>query len=55
VVGAVLLATVQQVATVTISSALNLLFVGVIMVTFVAIAPNGIIGWFGRAKKRRRG
>jgi branched-chain amino acid transport system permease protein len=55
VVGAVLLATVQQVATVTISSALNLLFVGVIMVTFVMIAPNGIIGWFGRGKKRRRG
>ena len=55
VLGAVFLATVQQVATVTISSALNLLFVGVILVSFVVIAPNGIIGWFGRGKRRRQG
>jgi len=55
VLGAVFLATVQQLATVTISSALNLLFVGVILVGFVVIAPNGIIGWFGRGKRRRQG
>ena len=55
VLGAVFLATVQQIATVTISSALNLLFVGVILVGFVVIAPNGIIGWFGRGKRRRQG
>ena len=35
---------IQQVATVTISSALNLLIVGVLLVAFVIIAPNGIVG-----------
>lgn len=44
VIGALLLGTVQQVATVTISSAANLLIVGVVLVAFVMIAPNGIIG-----------
>lgn len=45
-VGAVLIATLQQVATVTISSAANLLIVGVVLVCFVVAAPNGIIGAF---------
>ncbi len=44
VIGALLLGTVQQVATVTISSAVNLLIVGVVLVGFVMIAPNGIVG-----------
>ena len=44
VIGALLLGTIQQVATVTISSAVNLLIVGVLLVAFVMIAPNGIIG-----------
>ena len=43
-IGTILLGTLQQVATVTISSAVNLLLVGVILVVFVIIAPNGIIG-----------
>jgi branched-chain amino acid transport system permease protein len=42
--GAIFLATIQQVATVTISSALNLLLVGVLLVLFVIVAPNGILG-----------
>jgi branched-chain amino acid transport system permease protein len=46
VIGAVLLGTLQQVATVTISSALSLLIVGVLLVLFVVAAPRGIIGWF---------
>jgi branched-chain amino acid transport system permease protein len=50
VVGAVLLASLQQVATVTISSAANLMIVGVVLVVFVCAAPHGIIGLF-----RRRG
>jgi len=54
VVGALLLATIQQIATVTISSALNLLIVGVIMVAFVVLAPNGIIGLFERGRRTRR-
>jgi len=44
VIGAVLLGAIQQIATVTISSAANLLIVGVVLVAFVIIAPNGIIG-----------
>ena len=43
-IGAILLGTIQQVATVTISSAVNLLIVGVLLVAFVIIAPNGIVG-----------
>jgi branched-chain amino acid transport system permease protein len=48
VIGAVLLGTLQQVATVTISSALSLLLVGVLLVAFVIAAPRGIVGWFAR-------
>ena len=52
VIGAVLLGTIQQLATVTISSALNLLIVGVLLIVFVVIAPNGIVGLV--AGRRRR-
>ncbi len=44
VIGAILLGTIQQLATVTISSALNLLIVGLLLIMFVIIAPNGIVG-----------
>src|SRR6266700_830252 len=43
-IGAILLGSLQQIATVTISSAVNLLFVGLLLVAFVIIAPNGIVG-----------
>ena len=46
ILGAILLGTLQQVATVTISSAWSLLIVGVMLVIFVVAAPKGIIGWF---------
>lgn len=49
-VGAVLLATVQQVATVTISSEINLLVVGALLVGFVLLAPNGIVGSLQRRR-----
>jgi branched-chain amino acid transport system permease protein len=52
-IGAVFLGTIQQVATVTISSAVNLLIVGVLMVGFVVVAPNGILGLFERRARRR--
>jgi branched-chain amino acid transport system permease protein len=42
--GAVLLGTLQQVATVTISSVANLLIVGGLLVAFVIAAPVGIVG-----------
>jgi len=45
-VGAVLLGSLQQIATVTISSAVNLLIVGFLLVGFVIVAPNGIVGLF---------
>jgi branched-chain amino acid transport system permease protein len=47
-IGALVLATVQQVATVTISSEINLLVVGVLLVGFVMLAPNGIVGLLRR-------
>ena len=43
-IGAVLLGTLQQIATVTISSVVNLLIVGVLLVAFVIAAPVGIVG-----------
>jgi branched-chain amino acid transport system permease protein len=43
-VGAILLATLQQWATVTFSSELGVLLVGVLLVAFVILAPKGIVG-----------
>ncbi|HUC66404.1 MAG TPA: branched-chain amino acid ABC transporter permease [Stellaceae bacterium] len=54
-IGALFLGTIQQLATVTISSALNLLIVGLLLVGFVVIAPNGIVGLVERAVERARG
>ncbi len=54
VIGAVLLGTVQQVVQVTISSAWNLLIVGVLLVVFVTLAPNGIMGWVDVWRRRRK-
>jgi branched-chain amino acid transport system permease protein len=52
VIGSILLGTIQQLATVTISSALNLLIVGLLLIGFVIVAPRGIIGlvrsWRGK-------
>jgi len=44
VVGAILLGTVQQVVTVTVSGELNVMVVGVLLVLFVVAAPEGIVG-----------
>jgi len=52
-IGAVLLGTVQQLVQVTISSAWNLLIVGVLLVVFVTLAPNGIMGWVEWWRRRR--
>lgn len=54
VIGALLLGTLQQVATVTISSALNLLIVGALLVFFIAVAPNGIIGFIKDMREKRK-
>ena len=54
-IGAILLGTIQQVATVTISSAANLLIVGILLVAFVIIAPKGIIGLVQGLRRPRSG
>ena len=51
VLGGLLLGTVQQVAIVTISSELNLLILGVVLVFFVTFAPHGLVGWFMKKNK----
>lgn len=48
VIGAFLLGTLQQVATVTISSVVNLLLVGLLLMAFIVIAPDGILGLLRR-------
>jgi branched-chain amino acid transport system permease protein len=54
-IGAILLGTLQQVATVTISSAVNLLIVGLLLVGFVIIAPKGIVGlWVDYRRDRQQ-
>jgi branched-chain amino acid transport system permease protein len=53
VVGALLLGTVQQVVTVTISSEINVLVVGVMLVVFVVAAPEGILGLWKRYVLRK--
>jgi branched-chain amino acid transport system permease protein len=53
VLGAIVLGTMQQVATVTISSELNLLIVGIFLVAIVIFAPQGFLGLI--EKFRRRG
>ena len=52
VLGAILLGTTQQLLAVTISSEINVLVLGVMLVLFVVAAPKGIIGLFVRSKAR---
>jgi branched-chain amino acid transport system permease protein len=48
VIGALLLASIQQIVTVTISNEINVLVVGVLLVLFVVGAPDGVLGLFKR-------
>jgi branched-chain amino acid transport system permease protein len=54
VVGALLLGSIQEVATVTISSELNVLIVGVLLVVFIMVAPQGIVGLIQSSWRRLR-
>ena len=54
VIGAVLLGSVQQIVTVTISSEMNVLVVGVMLVIFVVAAPEGLLGLFNRFFPRKK-
>ena len=53
VIGALLLGSIQQAVTVTISSEINVLVVGVLLVLFVVVAPDGVIGLWRRYVVRR--
>jgi branched-chain amino acid transport system permease protein len=52
VIGALILSSIQQVVTVTISSEMNVLVVGVLLIFFVVAAPDGILGFFKKWLKR---
>src|SRR5688500_4225888 len=54
VIGALLLASLQQIVTVTISSEINVLVVGVLLVLFVVAAPDGIVGLFKKWPRSSR-
>ncbi len=51
VIGAILVGGLQEYLRVTISSAVNVLVAGVLMVAFVILAPQGIVGLFQRKKR----
>lgn len=53
VIGALLVGTAQQVITVTVSSELNVLFVGLMLVVFISMAPQGIVGLVRKLQARR--
>ena len=53
-IGALLLGSIQQIATVTISSELNLLIVGLTLIIFVIVAPDGLVGMARRISRRVR-
>jgi branched-chain amino acid transport system permease protein len=52
VIGAVLLGVTQQLLAVTISSEVNVLVLGIMLVLFVVAAPEGIIGLFRKSRRR---
>lgn len=54
VIGAVLLSSIQQLVTVTISGEMNVLVVGVLLVVFVVAAPEGILGLFRKKSSAGR-
>jgi branched-chain amino acid transport system permease protein len=54
VIGAILLGTAQEVISVTISSELNVFLVGVVLVSFVVLAPSGLVGLFNDLRARVR-
>ena len=53
VIGALLLGSIQQIVTVTISNEINVLVVGVLLVVFVVLAPDGVLGLAKKMTRRR--
>ena len=54
VVGALLVGTTQEIVKVTVSSEMNVLIVGVMLVVFITVAPQGIVGLVRKHWRRRR-
>lgn len=52
VIGAVLLASIQQTMTVTISSQFNILAVGLLLIAVVVVAPGGLLGLLAKLQGR---
>lgn len=52
VIGAILLGAAQQVASVTISSEVNILVVGLLLIAFVVVAPEGFLGLAAVVRQR---
>jgi len=55
VIGAILLGVTQQLLAVTISSEVNVLVLGIMLVLFVVAAPEGLIGLVRRFRRNRAG
>jgi branched-chain amino acid transport system permease protein len=53
VIGAILVGTMQEIVKVTISSEVNVLVVGIMLVVFITLAPQGIVGVVRKHLRRR--
>jgi branched-chain amino acid transport system permease protein len=53
VIGALLVGTTQEIVKVTVSSELNVLIVGIMLVVFITLAPQGIVGLVRKHWKRK--
>jgi branched-chain amino acid transport system permease protein len=53
VVGALLVGSLQEIITVTVSSELNILIVGLMLVGFITLAPQGIVGLVRKYRGRK--
>ena len=54
VIGALLVGTTQEIITVNVSSELNILLVGIMLVLFITLAPQGIVGLWLKYWRRRK-
>ena len=54
VIGALLVGTTQEIITVNVSSELNILLVGIMLVLFITLAPQGIVGLWQKFWARRK-
>jgi branched-chain amino acid transport system permease protein len=54
VIGALLVGTTQEIISVNVSSELNVLLVGIMLVLFITLAPQGIVGLWQKYRARRK-